>query len=116
MLRSHFPLAIQNDYQELWTILDWTNPGAVGTKKQWDGFIARPLTRGQSKSASEDERVMAIVSQSLRGIITDVDSRPAERRQDLEGQTATEALLEKVRVRSFTPGEVGTDIRSGRRL
>ncbi|KAJ3532277.1 hypothetical protein NM688_g7446 [Phlebia brevispora] len=52
--------AIQNDYSELWTILDWTNPGAIGTRKQWEGFVTRPLTRGQSRSASEDERIVAL--------------------------------------------------------
>ena len=53
--------AIQNDYSELWTILNWTNPGALGTPKQWEGFVARPLTRGQSKSATPEERVTAVV-------------------------------------------------------
>ena len=56
--------AIQNDYSELWTLLDWTNPGAVGTHKQWEGFVARPLTKGQSKSAAQAERMIAIVSET----------------------------------------------------
>lgn len=53
--------AIQNDYMELWTILDWTNPGRLGTKKQWKGFVANPLKLGQSRGASEEVRVKAIV-------------------------------------------------------
>ena len=54
--------AIQNDYMELWTILDWTNPGRLGNKKQWRGFVANPLKEGQSRSASEQIRAKAIVS------------------------------------------------------
>jgi DNA excision repair protein ERCC-6-like 2 len=54
--------AIQNDYMELWTILDWTSPGMVGSRKQWRGFVARPLMEGQSKGASEEVRTKAMVS------------------------------------------------------
>ncbi|KAI0772497.1 P-loop containing nucleoside triphosphate hydrolase protein [Trametes elegans] len=50
---------IQNGYDELWTVLDWTNPGAVGSKKQWETYIEKPLRIGQSKSASDEEHVQA---------------------------------------------------------
>lgn len=60
-LTAKICLAIQNTYSELWTILDWTNPGMAGTKKQWEGYVAQPLTRGQSKSASEEEKLKAVV-------------------------------------------------------
>ncbi|KAF6750783.1 P-loop containing nucleoside triphosphate hydrolase protein [Ephemerocybe angulata] len=53
--------AIQNSYMEMWTILNWTNPGKVGDQKQWRQYIERPLTRGQSASASEEERAKAMV-------------------------------------------------------
>ncbi|KAG6891444.1 hypothetical protein C0992_006703 [Termitomyces sp. T32_za158] len=53
---------IQNSYKEMWTILDWTNPGRLGTARQWHGFIVKPLTTGQSAGASEDERAKALVS------------------------------------------------------
>jgi SNF2 family DNA or RNA helicase len=29
--------AIQNGYEEFWTLLDWTNPGSVGTPGEWKG-------------------------------------------------------------------------------
>ena len=61
-------LAIQNSYSELWTLLDWTNPGAVGTRKQWEGYVAQPLVRGQSRSASEDERFQAVVCEFLYAV------------------------------------------------
>ncbi|EMD35017.1 hypothetical protein CERSUDRAFT_139806 [Gelatoporia subvermispora B] len=51
--------AIQNDYGELWTMLDWANPGSVGTKRQWEGYVVRPLTLGQSKSATDEQHVKA---------------------------------------------------------
>ncbi|RPD77013.1 hypothetical protein L226DRAFT_459287 [Lentinus tigrinus ALCF2SS1-7] len=50
---------IQNGYEELWTVLNWTNPGAVGTKKQWESYVEKPLRVGQSRSASDEEHVTA---------------------------------------------------------
>ncbi|PPQ95985.1 LOW QUALITY PROTEIN: hypothetical protein CVT26_016201 [Gymnopilus dilepis] len=47
----HFGLtgtAIQNSYKELWTILDWTNPGKLGTPRQWAFYVVKPLMVGQS--------------------------------------------------------------------
>ncbi|KAJ2927608.1 hypothetical protein H1R20_g9482, partial [Candolleomyces eurysporus] len=53
--------AIQNSYQELFTILDWTNPGRLGTSRQWRGFVSKPLTLGQSATATEQERAKGMV-------------------------------------------------------
>ncbi|RDX43671.1 hypothetical protein OH76DRAFT_1544375 [Lentinus brumalis] len=59
---------IQNGYDELWTVLNWTNPGAVGTKKQWESYVEKPLRVGQSKSASDEEHVKAaLVAKILTG-------------------------------------------------
>lgn len=44
--------AIQNSYEELWTILNWTNPGHFGSKAEWSSTISRPLTIGQSHDAT----------------------------------------------------------------
>jgi SNF2 family DNA or RNA helicase len=57
---------IQNSYMEAWTILDWTNPGRLGTSKQWKGYVVKPLTIGQSASATEEERTKALVSADSR--------------------------------------------------
>ncbi|KAF8258164.1 P-loop containing nucleoside triphosphate hydrolase protein [Lactarius quietus] len=51
--------AIQNSYMELWTLLDWANPGAVGTEKQWRKTVADPLVAGQAKGCKEEERLRA---------------------------------------------------------
>ncbi|OSD03707.1 hypothetical protein PYCCODRAFT_1490777 [Trametes coccinea BRFM310] len=56
---------IQNGYEELWTVLDWTNPGAVGTRKQWETYVEKPLRIGQSKSASDEEHVQAALVAKL---------------------------------------------------
>ncbi|KAJ7260962.1 P-loop containing nucleoside triphosphate hydrolase protein [Mycena haematopus] len=59
--------AIQNSYDELWTLLNWTNPGAVGTRGQWRSFVTNPLKIGQSANATDEERARAvIVSEKLR--------------------------------------------------
>jgi SNF2 family DNA or RNA helicase len=44
--------AIQNKYEELWTLLDWTNPGHFGAKSEWMQAITKPLTVGQSHDAT----------------------------------------------------------------
>ncbi|OAA59072.1 DNA excision repair protein [Niveomyces insectorum RCEF 264] len=44
--------AIQNRYEELWTLLNWTNPGRFGTMAEWRQTISRPLTIGQSHDAT----------------------------------------------------------------
>jgi len=51
--------AIQNSYMELWTLLDWVNPGSVGTEKQWKKTIAHPLAAGQARGGKEEERLRA---------------------------------------------------------
>ncbi|KAG9249928.1 SNF2 superfamily RAD26-like protein [Emericellopsis atlantica] len=44
--------AIQNKYEEFWTLLDWTNPGQFGTLGEWRSAISIPLTLGQSHDAT----------------------------------------------------------------
>jgi len=44
--------AIQNKYEELWTLLNWTNPGYFGTIAEWNNTITKPLTVGQSHDAT----------------------------------------------------------------
>ena len=56
--------AIQNSYLELWTLLNWANPGMVGSINQWKGFVVKPLTIGQAKGCTEEERLRANVSVS----------------------------------------------------
>uniref|UniRef100_A0A8H7XTQ6 Helicase ATP-binding domain-containing protein n=1 Tax=Psilocybe cubensis TaxID=181762 RepID=A0A8H7XTQ6_PSICU len=50
--------AIQNNYNEFWALLDWTNPGEVGTLKQWKHYVTTPLVKAQSATATEDEQVI----------------------------------------------------------
>ena len=44
--------AIQNKYEELWTLLNWTNPGRLGPVSTWKVSICDPLKMGQSHDAS----------------------------------------------------------------
>ncbi|KAJ8128643.1 hypothetical protein O1611_g4992 [Lasiodiplodia mahajangana] len=44
--------AIQNNYEELWALLNWTNPGQFGTMADWQRMVARPLAIGQSHDAT----------------------------------------------------------------
>ncbi|KAI0337673.1 hypothetical protein BDW22DRAFT_1339232 [Trametopsis cervina] len=62
--------AIQNSFSELWTILNWSNPGSVGTKKEWESYVSKPLLRGQSKSATGKELSDAYeIARILRDIV-----------------------------------------------
>ncbi|THX06223.1 hypothetical protein D6D13_06735 [Aureobasidium pullulans] len=40
--------AVQNKYDEFWTLLNWTNPGKFGTMAEWRQSISGPLKLGQS--------------------------------------------------------------------
>ena len=44
--------AIQNSYDELWTLLNWTNPGKFGPISTWKKSISEPLREGQSHDAT----------------------------------------------------------------
>ena len=44
--------AIQNSYDELWTLLNWTNPGKFGPISTWKQSISEPLKMGQSHDAT----------------------------------------------------------------
>ncbi|KAK2790513.1 hypothetical protein FQN52_005530 [Onygenales sp. PD_12] len=44
--------AIQNKYEELWTLLNWTNPGKFGPVSTWKSTICEPLKIGQSHDAT----------------------------------------------------------------
>ncbi|KAL8721057.1 MAG: hypothetical protein Q9225_002168, partial [Loekoesia sp. 1 TL-2023] len=44
--------AIQNSYDELWTLLNWTNPGKFGPITIWKTSISEPLKLGQSHDAT----------------------------------------------------------------
>lgn len=44
--------AIQNKYEELWTLLNWTNPGKFGPVSRWKQCICVPLKLGQSHDAT----------------------------------------------------------------
>ncbi|KKY18058.1 putative dna excision repair protein [Phaeomoniella chlamydospora] len=44
--------AIQNKYEELWTLLNWTNPGRLGPITVWKASISEPLKIGQSHNAT----------------------------------------------------------------
>lgn len=47
--------AIQNRYEELWTLLNWTNPGVLGPVTTWKAQISDPLKIGQSHDATMNE-------------------------------------------------------------
>ncbi|KAG8832857.1 hypothetical protein FRC17_000512 [Serendipita sp. 399] len=54
--------AIQNNYEELWALLNWANRDSVGTLAQWKHSISIPITKGLSKTATpkETERAMTV--------------------------------------------------------
>ncbi|KAJ7160738.1 P-loop containing nucleoside triphosphate hydrolase protein [Mycena filopes] len=57
--------AIQNSYDELWTVLDWTNPGRLGDRAQWRSFVSTPLRHGQSASATDNQRYKAVTVSNI---------------------------------------------------
>lgn len=51
--------AIQNKYEELWTLLNWTNPGRLGPLATWKQAICLPLKLGQSHDATNAQLAKA---------------------------------------------------------
>ncbi|KAK9470923.1 P-loop containing nucleoside triphosphate hydrolase protein [Dipodascopsis tothii] len=51
--------AIQNAYEDLWALLDWTSPGQLGTRRAWTERISRPLKAGQAHGATHAELALA---------------------------------------------------------
>jgi SNF2 family DNA or RNA helicase len=39
---------MQNNYEDLWTLFNWANPGKVGTLSAWNRCISDPLRTGQA--------------------------------------------------------------------
>ena len=39
---------MQNNYEDLWTLFNWANPGKLGTLSAWNTCISDPLRTGQS--------------------------------------------------------------------
>ena len=63
--------AIQNNYQELWTLLDWCRPGSIGTRAEWECKIAHPLRVGQRHDATWAEigRARKVASMLVRNLL-----------------------------------------------
>ncbi|KFH45928.1 DNA excision repair protein ERCC-like-like protein [Hapsidospora chrysogenum ATCC 11550] len=59
--------AIQNRYEELWTLLDWTNPGHFGTMAEWNETVSRPLAVGQSHEATMAQ--LSLARQTARKLV-----------------------------------------------
>ncbi|GAB7344614.1 hypothetical protein MBLNU457_3102t1 [Dothideomycetes sp. NU457] len=51
--------AIQNKYDELWNLLNWTNPGILGPLRSWRLKISEPLKAGQSHDATVAQLALA---------------------------------------------------------
>lgn len=51
--------AIQNNYQELWCVLDWAAPGAFGGVSQWKNKYSEPLKRGQAFNVKAEDLASA---------------------------------------------------------
>lgn len=47
--------AIQNNYDELHTLLNWTNPGKFGSANEWSASVSSVLKNGQKHNATNEE-------------------------------------------------------------
>ena len=47
--------AVQNKYEELWTLLNWAQPGSHGSAQTWKQDVCWPLKMGQAHDASFDQ-------------------------------------------------------------
>lgn len=59
--------AIQNKYEELFTLLNWTNPGRFGSHSTWKETICHPLRVGQSHDATQHQ--LKVARQTARKLV-----------------------------------------------
>jgi SNF2 family DNA or RNA helicase len=62
--------AIQNKYEELWTLLNWTNPGRFGPLSTWESSISVPLKTGQSHDATYHQ--LKVARQTARALVNNL--------------------------------------------
>ena len=62
--------AIQNNYNELWTLLNWANPGVVGSLFAWKSAIGDPLRIGQAHDSTLSE--LAIARRTANNLVTNL--------------------------------------------
>ena len=51
--------ALQNKYEELWCLLDWANPGCLGSMDHFKAEFSQPMVRGFRQDASREELAIA---------------------------------------------------------
>ena len=51
--RSQLCRAVQNDYDELFNLLDWAVPGGLGDRKQFQLYYEGPIKMAQKKDVNE---------------------------------------------------------------
>ncbi|KAK9455851.1 P-loop containing nucleoside triphosphate hydrolase protein [Dipodascopsis uninucleata] len=47
--------AIQNCYEDVWSLLHWANPGSVGSLQSWIKNVSKPLRTGQAHNCTSEE-------------------------------------------------------------
>lgn len=48
---------MQNSLEELWCVLDWANPGCLGTLKEFKNDYANVIEQGKEENLSKEELV-----------------------------------------------------------
>jgi len=61
-------------------MLDWANPEALGTLKEWTKYVSKPLAIGQSKNSKDAERIRAKVGPVFRLVDRSMQSNYPESR------------------------------------
>ena len=56
--------ALQNKYEELWCLLDWANPGCLGSLDHFRSEFSLPMVRGFRQDASKEELATARLKQT----------------------------------------------------
>jgi hypothetical protein len=46
---------MQNKYQELWCLCEWTNPGHLGESREFESYYMQPMQQGQKTPATKAE-------------------------------------------------------------
>ena len=61
--------ALQNNYEELWCLLDWANPGCLGSMDHFKSEFSQPMVRGFRQDASKEELTLARAKQKKFNVL-----------------------------------------------
>ena len=89
---------LQNNLLEYWTMVDFVRPRLLGTKGEFQNMFVAPITNGQAKDATSDDRkYMRFRSHILHQLLQHCVQRRSHR--VLQGEMPAKETVDKFYIR-----------------